>query len=182
MADQNRYLNAVLVVLVLALVVISGLLIRQNRELKSMLAAQHADQFEDVPQLELGEVVQGFTLPELDGSPTELDYSQSGSETLLLFFSPDCPACNRNFPNWQEIESAGRRENRRVVFVSTVDEEKTRQYVADKQLRSEVLIGNPDVLARYKIARIPTTVQVDAGGVVSGVWIGVLPEDVVTAL
>jgi peroxiredoxin len=182
MADQNRFLNATLIVLVLALVVVSGLLIKQNRELKAMLAAQHAGQSADIPRLEVGDVVEEFTLSSLDGTATGLDYSDSGSETLLFFFSPDCPACKRNFANWQEIERVDRQQNRRVVFISTADEHKTREYVEDKNLQSEVLVGEPDVLERYKIARIPTTVQVGQGGVVNGVWIGILPDSVVDEL
>ena len=129
---------------------------------------------------EVGDVVEGFTLPALDGAQTNLDYTDR--ETLLLFFSPDCPACKTNFANWQAIEDSDLGDNRRVVFISTVDEERTRQYVADKNLRSEVLVGSPSVLDRYKVARIPTTVQVGPGGVVNGVWIGVLSEAVVAEL
>ncbi|MDH3628619.1 MAG: redoxin domain-containing protein [Acidobacteriota bacterium] len=180
MSDHNRILNIALVVMVVALVVISGLLIHQNRQLRAMLESQYNAELEEIPRLEVGDVVEGFTLPALDGAQTNLDYTDR--ETLLLFFSPDCPACKTNFANWQAIEDSDLGDNRRVVFISTVDEERTRQYVADKNLRSEVLVGSPSVLDRYKVARIPTTVQVGPGGVVNGVWIGVLSEAVVAEL
>ena len=171
------FLNAVVAILVIGIIVVMGLLILQNRALKAELAAAHS-QTDDLPRLEVGEAVDPITLTALDGTEARLDYATPDSETLLLFFSPDCPACDTNFVNWIWIEEARRHPNRRIVFISTVSEEKTREYIADKALESEVLIADRGALDSYKIFRIPTTVLVGYEGVVNGVWAGILPDEV----
>lgn len=180
---DSRFFNVAMTVLFVGMVVVTGLLIKQNRDLKSQLASlQRSSHTADVPRLETGDVVEPFTLLSLGGKATRLEYSEPDSETLLLFFSPDCPACNKNFANWQRIEQSEGAANRRVVFISTAAKEKTREYVASKELRGEVVIGNRELLARYKVSRIPTTIQVGAEGVVLGIWVGVLPEAVTAQL
>ncbi len=184
MSPSNRqgwFFNVIVTVLLIGVVVVMGLLILQNRDLKARLAAIQTEAA-DVPELEIGDVVDGFNLPALDGTMTRLDFSAPGSETLLLFFSPDCPACDENFAGWVDIEQGQRHENRRIIYISTVPEEQTRRYVADKDLESEVLIADRSVLDRYKVFQIPATVLVGTGGVVSGVWIGILPDTVVSEL
>jgi peroxiredoxin len=180
MGSSNRqgwFLNLIIATLVVGVVVVMGLLIMQNRALKAELAAAHSEG-EDLPHLEVGERLDPVTLSALDGTEARLDFDTPDSETLLLFFSPDCPACDTNFVNWIWIEEARRHANRRIVFISTVAQEKTRQYIADKELQSEVLIANRSVLDSYKIFQVPTTVLVGNDGVVSAVWSGILPDEV----
>ena len=66
---ENRLFNIGLAVLFVSLVVVAGLLIRQNRDLKATIASlQAAAGGQDVPRLEPGDVVEPFSLPALDGS------------------------------------------------------------------------------------------------------------------
>lgn len=174
----GRLFNAATAILLIGLLVVVGLLIRQNRDLKAKLAELHAGSA-DLPGLEVGDVVDGFDLPALDGTMTRVDFSIPDSEALLFFFSPDCPACDENFDNWVAIEHLQRDEHRRLVFVSGASREETRAYVAGFNLESEVLIADRRVLESYRVLHVPTTIQVRSGGVVSGVWIGILPDTVV---
>ena len=165
-----------------ALIVVMAMLVLQNRNLKSRLAELESGTATGAaPRLEVGDTVEGFTLASLEGLDKSLKFSPGDPETLLFFFSPDCPACETNFANWQTIDRSVD-EARRTVFVSTLAEDRTREYLAGKGLRGEVLLGNRDVLDRYKVSLIPTTVQVAAEGVVRGVWVGVLSDSVTEQL
>ena len=180
MSPSNRqgwFFNVIIAILVIGVVVVMGLLITQNRALKAELAAAHTEA-DDLPHLEVGERLDPATLSALDGTEAHLDFGAPGSETLLFFFSPDCPACDTNFVNWIWIEEAQRHANRRLVFISTVAVEQTQGYIADKELQSEVLVADRSTLDSYKIFQVPTTVLVGSDGVVSGVWAGILSDEV----
>ena len=184
MSPSNRqgwFFNVIIAILVVGVVVVMGLLIMQNRALKAELAAAHTEG-DDLPHLEVGERLDPVTLSDLDGTETRLAFDTPDTEALLLFFSPECPACDTNFVNWIWIEEAQRHENRRIVFISTVEVEQTQEYIADKELQSDVLVADRSTLDSYKIFQVPTTVLVGPDGVVSGVWAGILPDEVASEL
>ena len=184
MSPDNRHgmlFNVCAAILLIGLLVVMGLLIRQNLALKAQLAEMQSEPT-DAPRLKVGDVVDPFSLPALDGTMTRVDFSAPDSETVLFFFSPDCPACDSNFENWVAIEQLQRLEKRRLVFISAVPEEETRMYVTGLELESEVLIADRSVLESYKVFHIPATVQIRAGGEVSGVWLGILSDSVVSEL
>ena len=60
---------------------------------------------------ELGDTVEDFTLPDLDGNPVSL-YDFQGDVILLNFFATWCPPCNDESPIleenfWQEYQDYG---------------------------------------------------------------------------
>ena len=95
----DRFLSSTLMVLTLALIVIALLLARQNHALKARVADLQQEAIESRPSLKAGEIVAPLSLPSLDGELVEVSYEPGQPETLLLFFSPGCPACMENMDN-----------------------------------------------------------------------------------
>lgn len=171
----DRLFKVVLVVVLLAWLVVTGLLIRQNMQLKEQVAALQ-------PALSLapGEKVAPLDLMSLGGTPSTIGF-RDVDETLLLVFSPGCPACGENFPRWDRVTSATA-GGRQVVYLSTDSPERTRPYVEERGLAEPVYVADRGTLNRLKIARIPTTLRIGRDGVVTGSWVGVLPDDAVSEL
>jgi peroxiredoxin len=155
------------------------LLVRQNRELKQTIAELRAGG-EPVPQLEPGDTVGPLELLTLDGEAARIAYEDPQTETLLLIFSPHCPACQANMTNWKEIEASG--GERPLYYVSTAGVEETREFSDEHLLNGPVLVGDAEALAEYKVGYIPTTLVVGPGGEVRRIWVGVLEEDTVAEL
>lgn len=131
--------------------------------------------------LKVGETLEALELPTLAGERRRLAYDDAGRDTLLLVFSPECPACKQNFENWKKIEASQDASRRGMVYISTDEPEKTVDYAREHAL-GEVLIAGKEALAKFKIEEIPTTILVGPGGTVKKVWIGVLTADAVAEL
>lgn len=176
----SRFFTVVFAILFLAMAVELVLLIRQNRELKKTVAelqARHAAGREDIVTLEEGETVVPLALADLEGSPARVGYDDPGRDSLLLIFSPDCPACEENMARWKELERTNVPEERQLYYISTTGQERTRRFVDEHGLDGPVFVAAAGALAGYKVAYIPTTILVGPGGVVKRVWVGVLSEE-----
>lgn len=181
----SRLFTIIFAVLFLAMAVELVLLIRQNRGLKQTIAelqARHASAREEIPTLEEGETVEPLSLIDLDGKPANVGYDDPERDSLLLIFSPDCPACKENMAGWKVVEQADVEQARKLYFISTAGEERTRQFVEEYALDRPVFLAGADALSGYKVAYIPTTLLIGPGGVVKRVWVGVLSEDALEEL
>jgi peroxiredoxin len=133
---------------------------------------------EVVPALQAGEVLGPLQLPSLTGAVEAVGYDDTDQETVLLVFSPDCPACQGNMDAWKRLVGEDRaRAGRRFFYVSTADEATTRRFADTHELTEPVLVADRESMIGYKITYIPTTIVVAPGGVVRKVWIGGLPDE-----
>ena len=123
-----------------------------------------------------GEIVDPLVLPSVGGEVMEVAYENPELDTLLLIFSPDCPACQANMDNWKLLEQGHDSNCTRLFYISTADEETTRRFAEDHDLLGPVLIAGQDDLVGYKVTHIPMTVIVGPDGVVQRVWVGVMPD------
>ena len=128
-----------------------------------------------LPPLEPGEIVEPLILRTLDGAPVRLDYRET--ETVLMVFSPNCPACRYNMEGWKRLVAERAGEGRRFYYVSTALAGRTQTYVERFELQAPVLVGEPEELKGLRIRLIPATIVIEPGGRVRGSWIGEMPRD-----
>jgi hypothetical protein len=161
-----------------ALLVVNGLLLRENYSLKAELTRSQrkspVQRLAIVPPL-LGE--------NLEGQRVSIDYV-AGTRTLLLVFSPACQACERNWPLWQTLSAAS---GVRTVFVTTRPSLDP-QFLERQGLTGQKVLVNIDPVsaATYRLYFTPQTILIGPGGKVENSWAGVLegdaPEQVQRAL
>ena len=168
-------MGAVFVVMAVELVFLA----RQNRDLKAALSSVHQQlsSMRTASSLKEGEVVEPLELPTLTGERMRLAYDDPDRETILLVFSPDCPACQENLEGWKRLFAAHDPVREELVYVSTAEREKTADFAAAHALRGPVLVSDAHTMATYKVLEIPATIVVGPGGVVKKVWVGVLSEE-----
>ncbi len=182
---SGRFFGVLLVVILVVMAAEIVLLIKQNRELKAEvgeLREQVAHGQQVYPSLEEGEVVGPLAATALDGSPSTISYDAVYEDTILLVFSPSCPACNENMKNWKRLEKRYPNEDKRLFYVSTAGADETRDFVASYGIAAPVLIPEDVSMPGYKISHIPTTLVVAPGGTVKEVIVGVLSEQAVAEL
>lgn len=156
----------------IALVASQAVLIRQNMNLKTELegAASRATRLMEAPP--------GTKLPALEGNSiggelVKLPYNTDQRKTLVYVFTPTCPWCERNKPNWTAIAGSIDRSQFRVVGIdlsATVDEE----YVRAQGLQLDHLLVkvDPKLIRDYQLTLTPQTLLIDSSGAVERVWTG----------
>jgi peroxiredoxin len=140
------------------------LLFLQNRHLSEALA----------PQITAGTQLQMLAGLSLDGRPVQVTLPGSGSNLLVITFSPGCPACQANQDRWMELVSALEQKGVRVLWVSRDPIEITRDYCANHGIPLSDVLADPPyrTFAQLGLARVPNTLLVGAGGRVEKVWAG----------
>ena len=110
---------------------------------------------------------------DLSKRPITLDLAHRNSPTLLLVFSPTCPYCRKNLPNWLNVLNDSPAAN--VVYVDLTGSV-TPAYFSQTKLPLRGipihLLAEEGILHNLKVT--PTTVVVDRNGIVKGSWAGVL--------
>ncbi len=181
----QRLLTSFIGLVFLAMAVALIFLAKQNHDLKAALpqlqeelgAARNA-----AASLKAGEVLEPLELPTLAGEVRRLAYDDPSTDTILLIFSPECPACRDNFDNWKKVEAAHDPRRGGLFYVSTAEPEKTVDFAKNHSLPDPVLLSDPSALAKYKVDEIPMTILVGPGGVVKKVWVGTLSRDALEQL
>lgn len=106
-------------------------------------------------ELRLAALASGDTVPP----------SAPGVSTLFLVFQSTCPACERNLPAWQRLVAEAR--GSRVLAIGLEDESAALAYV--RELLPDALAVRPldrdEFIARLDVTVVPTTLAVDAQGV-----------------
>lgn len=153
--------------LIAGLCVISGFLIKQNRDLKTVIARMDKQQF-----LQLGDQVRPFAGIALSGLEQNINYAKS-SKTVLMVFQPLCPACERTVPYWRAIEAAARTDEFQVFGVTLGDGPRSSEFLASSGMNLETLVEiDAGTKALYKLNLTPLTIVVDSSGKVEKIWPG----------
>ena len=123
--------------------------------------------------LKPGETVVPFDAEGVDGVRRHVEYPK-GTVTVLLFLSAGCPHCHRMIPEWNRWFSL-RPPNIAMVGV-LVDREPPGFF--DKIPIAFPLLRSPgrELLDQFKVARVPLTLRIAAGGKVEDVGAGELDE------
>lgn len=154
-----------------ALAVLTLFLAWQNKNLKQELAELRAPQ---VPPeaLKAGDEMTPLAVLDESGKSVTLEFGAEARKTLLLIYSPDCPACAMTLPIWREL-LAEPPASARVIGMrmgAAPDGGPTLPfpvYTPDA--------GNTGLTD--KIPYVPTTLLVDEAGLVERIWFGVPEEE-----
>jgi len=165
MPDAILISNALLWVVVLALVVLVFALTRQIGILYERVAPMGALMLDQGPKV--GEAAPRFELATLAGPTVTVGRSASGRSQLLFFLSPTCPVCKKLLPILKAISQS---ESRWLELVFASDGERPEH--AEFQ-RKAGLAGFPYVLSQdlgmaFKVGRLPYAVLIDENGAVRG--------------
>jgi peroxiredoxin len=131
------------------------------------------------PQALIGHPAPSFTLTAAQGGQTlaqPVTFAGHGARpTLLIFFNTLCVHCVAGVQAAQTAAQARGQPAVNVIYLDSPGEnaEITAQYMARLQANPPVLLDKGAAVAsRYGARFYPTTVLVDARGVVRAVWVG----------
>lgn len=161
-------------VIVVAMAVCNGLLIRQNLQLRADLEKQK-------PKiLQSGDRLRGFIATGIQGQGVSISYPGQGPRRVFLYFSPDCPYCHDQFPLWRELIERADRSKFEIIGVVSQAEDKARVLDYERSFGCEslnVVFAPNDVLRDYKLAVTPTTIVAGNDGKVEKAWAGSWDEN-----
>ena len=149
------------------------MLIYQNRQLKDMLKGP--------PQMEplkAGEHLETVKVQTLDGTTTDLAYTEPSQKYLLFVFSTTCPHCEKTLPAWQTIAN-NKNDNCNILGISIHTLEETNKFVAAKNINFVTVTAAEDTSfsRKYKVAGVPETILISGNGTVEKAWVGELNAD-----
>ena len=172
--------------LILILCVINLLLIKQNLDLRKQLAAGgRTDLTTNV--LKPGDLVSAVTATDLDGRPYQLNYKKDGRQRLLLFFSPNCPYCEQQSPQWRDL--LDKVDGNRFLVVGIVSDREDKPSVSAHVEEAgysrtktplPIVFFNNEMLGSYKLTATPTTLLINEDGRVEHAWVGKWDESSAT--
>jgi peroxiredoxin len=169
--------------LILILCIVNLLLIRQNLHLRKQLAAGGRTIDLTTNVLRPGDIVSAVTATDLNGRPFQLEYND-GRQRLLLFFSPNCPYCEQQSPQWRNL--LDHIDSNRFVVVGVVSNREDRSLVADHVEQAgysstktplPVVFFDNEMLGSYKLTATPTTLLIGGDGKVERAWVGKWDEE-----
>ena len=167
----EKFFSIFLMVACAALAVLVVLLAQQNRRLKTQLSTLLTPQMPP-EALKEGDILEPLALLDDGGNRVGINFDGLADRTLLLFFSPDCPACREAIPGW----SALRNEYRSTARVTGIrlgagieDAPNLPFAVYTPEDGGQSLAG--------KIPFVPATVVLDETGTIERVWYGMLDEE-----
>jgi peroxiredoxin len=166
-------IDAILWVVVIALVGTNVYLLQENRGLRAAAFGEEAPK-----------VVEGKRLPKglaastLDRILRPISFSSAeGKRTLLITFSPTCPHCRANHKNWTAITDALRKTGAwNVLWVSRDAVDMTKDYADEADIPVAETYADP-TFQTYRLLDlrvVPNTVVINNKGVVEKVWPGEL--------
>jgi peroxiredoxin len=167
----TKFLNALLVIAGIGLVVVSVILSIQNRSLKADAP--------DLTNIQEGKHLSRYlAAATLDSEFRPIRFSDSeANQTLLLTFSPSCPHCKANQPNWSIIADELRhRGGWRVLWVSRDPVDATRTYCEDNNIPSAETFADPThrTWVSLSLVEVPVAMVINQGGVIQKLWQGEL--------
>ncbi len=116
----------------------------------------------------VGSQARTFDLPWVSGAEGRLESRDlKGSVTVIEAFAGWCGTCKRNTPELNGVASAKRKQPVRVIgisFDSSADE--ARMTAGAWKLSFPVALADGKFRSEYQISILPTTVVVDASGVI----------------
>jgi len=155
--------NAILWILVLALMALVFALVRQIGVLYERVAPAGA--LMAASGLKTGEEIPVFDLETLDGVPIRIGgKSDDAKSTLVFFLSPTCPVCKTLLP---VLEAMRKSESGwlRIVLASDGDEAEHREWLKKRQLESWPYVLSPHLGMTMQVAKLPFAALIDENGI-----------------
>ncbi|GIW08433.1 MAG: hypothetical protein KatS3mg060_3238 [Dehalococcoidia bacterium] len=120
-----------------------------------------------------------FSLPTLDGRTVSLA-SLKGKPVLLNFWATWCAPCREEMPLIQRAAARYASSGLTVLAIDVQEGEALVQpFVDEFGLTFPVLLDkNGEVVSRYRVRGIPTTVFIDRGGIIQSVYLGPMDETI----
>lgn len=164
----NKLMEIFLWLVALGVLAENVFLFLQNRRLSDALA----------PQITAGTHLQMLAGLSLDGRPEQVTLPETGSNLLVITFSPGCPACQANQDGWMRLSSTLEQKRVRVLWISRDPIEITKDYCSKHGIPLSDVLADPPfrTFAQLGLARVPNTLLVGAGGRVEKVWAGRLDQ------
>lgn len=155
---------------------VAGVLV-QNYILVFTLRRVEASQREPT-EVAPGRHLTGAAGSTLDGLAKFVALGTSGSpKTLVITFSPGCPACRASQQSWSAIASAlEARPDWRVLWLSRDPSDYTREYCSRVGISFSGVLADPTyrTYLQFGLAVVPKMILVSSNGVVEKVWPGLL--------
>ena len=97
MTSLNKFSTILLWLMIPALALSNGLLIRQNLQLRAKVEGLKPN------ALQKGDKVQPFSASGLHDEKTNVQYERGRPSHVLLYFTATCPYCTEQFPYWKTL-------------------------------------------------------------------------------
>jgi peroxiredoxin len=174
-------------ILLSVIVVLMGLeiisLVRQNRQLRSLVAESRRT----IKALAPGDTVPSFVGRDIYGNTISIQYTPTQPHTLLVWFSASCPACEDNLSFWNELYQGYSTDLVHFLGMGVGDSAEIQAVAADFGIKFPVVCANdPFYREAYRGNVYPQTLLISPEGVVRDTWVGSLQQEqkdsIITAL
>lgn len=112
----------------------------------------------------IGDKAPTFSIIDVKGQRRQIGgVDPAGHETMLLFTSPTCPACEKLLPI---VKSVARAEGINVMLVSDGAEEEHKAFLAKHKLDNLSYVISAEIGMRFQVGKVPYGVLIDEAGVI----------------
>lgn len=162
-------------ILVVLLVIANAFLLRQNFAMRAQLDKGQPN------TLKAGDKVREFNAQGLHDEFVPVRYTGQGPKRVLLFFTPACPFCKKQFAYWREL--VDKLDTSRFALFGAVsqsdDKSNVLAYLRTMGCDSLPLLRMPlNEVTSYKLSRTPITLLISNDGKVEKAWIGLWSPEV----
>jgi peroxiredoxin len=171
--------QAILYAITLFLIITNFLLILQNLQLRSEVAAA-----EPAGGAREGDILEQFQAKNLNGSETRIDYHDGNKKRVLLFFKTTCGYCKKQMKYWKELVSNADPQKFRITAVTTeTNTQAISDYLKSYEVEDwEVLSIKLEDAQKARFFVTPITVVIDNKGTVEKVWFGMWQNSSIDSL
>jgi thiol-disulfide isomerase/thioredoxin len=140
-----------------------------------MARAQAADPHdhaagEPTPGPAPGEQIKDFSVQTLTGSTQPVVISKT-QPTVILFFSSGCPVCRRMLPIWNEQLT---KKPKNLTVLGLLTDREPPEFFNMFPVSFPVVRASRELMASFKVARVPMTIRIKPGGIVESTAVGIL--------